>query len=56
MLEDILKKNKSDMLDVKIIKLDRMRQYAEAVGCRRRILLSYFGEDVQQDCDSTRHL
>ncbi|MCB0561295.1 MAG: DNA helicase RecQ [Lewinellaceae bacterium] len=50
MLEDILKKNESDMLDVKIAKLDRMRQYAEAVGCRRRILLSYFSEDVQQDC------
>ncbi|MCB0595635.1 MAG: DNA helicase RecQ [Lewinellaceae bacterium] len=50
MLEDILKKNESDLLDVKIAKLERMRQYAEAVGCRRRILLSYFSEDVQQDC------
>ena len=27
-----------------------MRQYAEAVGCRRRILLSYFSEDVHEDC------
>ncbi len=50
MMEDILKQNESDMLDVKIAKLERMRQYAEAVGCRRRILLSYFSEDVHEDC------
>ena len=31
-------------------KLDRMKQYAEADICRRRILLSYFNEDVEQDC------
>ncbi len=49
-LQDILQKNESDMLDIKMAKLERMRQYAEAVGCRRRILLSYFGEDVKQDC------
>ena len=49
-LQDILQKNESDMLDLKLAKLDRMRQYAEAVGCRRRILLSYFGEDVKEDC------
>lgn len=50
MLEDILRKNESDMLGIKIAKLERMRQYAEAVGCRRRILLSYFSEEVHQDC------
>lgn len=31
-------------------KLDRMKQYAEADICRRRILLSYFNEAVDQDC------
>lgn len=31
-------------------KLERMRQYAEADICRRRILLSYFNEQVDQDC------
>ncbi|GAB2802476.1 DNA helicase RecQ [Rhabdobacter roseus] len=31
-------------------KLNRMKQYAEADMCRRRILLSYFNEEVVQDC------
>ncbi|QRR02751.1 DNA helicase RecQ [Dyadobacter sandarakinus] len=31
-------------------KLKRMKQYAEADICRRRILLSYFNEAVDRDC------
>ena len=31
-------------------KLERMKQYAESQICRRRILLSYFNEEVNQDC------
>ena len=31
-------------------KLDRMKQFAEATTCRRRVLLSYFGEQMEQDC------
>ncbi|MBO9615698.1 MAG: DNA helicase RecQ [Dyadobacter sp.] len=31
-------------------KLNRMKQYAEADICRRRILLSYFNEPVDHDC------
>ena len=31
-------------------KLNRMLQFAEAKSCRRRILLSYFGEHLTKDC------
>ena len=31
-------------------KLKRMKQYAEAESCRRRILLSYFNETITEDC------
>ncbi len=31
-------------------KLNRMREYAEASLCRRRILLSYFNETMDHDC------
>lgn len=36
--------------DVQLAKLDRMKQYADAVSCRRKILLSYFGELVTENC------
>jgi ATP-dependent DNA helicase RecQ len=36
--------------DVQLAKLDRMKQYADAVSCRRKILLSYFGELITNDC------
>ena len=36
--------------DIQVAKLDRMKQYAEALTCRRKILLSYFGEIKQEDC------
>lgn len=31
-------------------KLARLQQYAEAVFCRRKVLLSYFNEDYNKDC------
>jgi ATP-dependent DNA helicase RecQ len=40
----------AEMKDVQNAKLDRMKQYAEAEICRRRILLSYFNEEVTRDC------
>jgi ATP-dependent DNA helicase RecQ len=39
-----------DRRELQNAKLDRMRQYAEAEICRRRILLSYFNENVTTDC------
>ena len=36
--------------EVQLAKLDRMQQFAEATSCRRKILLSYFGEELAKDC------
>ncbi len=36
--------------DVQEAKLERMKQFSEATVCRRRILLSYFGELIEEDC------
>jgi ATP-dependent DNA helicase RecQ len=36
--------------DVQLAKLERMKQYADALSCRRKILLSYFGELVTENC------
>jgi ATP-dependent DNA helicase RecQ len=36
--------------DIQIAKLNRMQAYAEALICRRKILLSYFGETLEKDC------
>jgi ATP-dependent DNA helicase RecQ len=36
--------------EVQLAKLERMKQYADAVSCRRKILLSYFGELVTENC------
>lgn len=46
MLEDLTPERK----ELQLAKLDRMKQYAEADICRRRILLSYFNESTDADC------
>lgn len=40
----------SGQKSVALDKLERMREFAESTVCRRRILLSYFNEDVREDC------
>ncbi len=36
--------------ELKNKKLDRMMQYSDSFNCRRKILLSYFGENLEKDC------
>ncbi|TVZ21883.1 ATP-dependent DNA helicase RecQ [Dokdonia sp. Hel_I_63] len=36
--------------DYQMAKLDRMQQYAEALSCRRKVLINYFGEFLSEDC------
>jgi len=38
--------------EVQAAKLDRMKQFSEATTCRRKILLSYFGELLAENCEN----
>ncbi len=49
-LQDILQSDNKAFAEVQKTKLERMRQYAEALICRRKILLAYFGEDRNKNC------
>lgn len=47
---DMMRDLAADRKELQGAKLERMKQYAEAEICRRRILLSYFNEEVDVDC------
>ena len=36
--------------DFQLAKLERMQQFSESLNCRRKALLSYFGENLAEDC------
>lgn len=38
--------------DVELAKLNRIQEFAEAQTCRRKILLSYFGEHIEHNCNN----
>ncbi|TAE44860.1 MAG: DNA helicase RecQ [Cytophagia bacterium] len=40
----------NEQIELKLKKLERLQQFTEAQICRRRILLSYFNEDLGKDC------
>ncbi|WP_114779292.1 DNA helicase RecQ [Botryobacter ruber] len=43
-------RGQKSQLELQLVKLERMQQYAEAAICRRRILLQYFGETMEKPC------
>jgi ATP-dependent DNA helicase RecQ len=51
-LEDLIRQGAAEQVAIQLNKLERMRQYAEAQTCRRRILLSYFGEHLSANCQN----
>jgi ATP-dependent DNA helicase RecQ len=50
MQQDMLKDVTGERRELQEAKLDRIKQYAEAEICRRRILLTYFNEAADKDC------
>ena len=51
-LRDILTQNESAQQELKLAKLERMKQYAEAMTCRRKLLLTYFSEQSDVTCNN----
>ena len=57
-LKDIMEEGSPEHREIRLNKLERMQQFAEAPNCRRRILLNYFGEHQEGNCgncDNCKH-
>ena len=50
LLGDIIRDNNPKTAELQLAKLERMYQYATTVHCRRRLLLTYFGDDFRDNC------
>jgi ATP-dependent DNA helicase RecQ len=46
----MIEEENSNLREIKLAKLERLKQFAEGHLCRRRILLAYFNETSDQDC------
>ncbi|RZL36737.1 MAG: RecQ family ATP-dependent DNA helicase, partial [Pedobacter sp.] len=42
----------SSQRELQTVKLERMQQYAESMICRRKLLLNYFGESSDKNCNN----
>ncbi len=51
-LRDILNDSKGEKMELQLAKLNRIKEYAEALICRRKILLGYFGEFLPDNCEN----
>jgi ATP-dependent DNA helicase RecQ len=47
---EIIEKEDQGMAEVRLAKLDRLMQFAQAYSCRRQILLAYFNEYLDKPC------
>lgn len=45
-----LQAERSNIQQLKLAKLERLQQFAEAHVCRRKILLNYFNEELKENC------
>jgi ATP-dependent DNA helicase RecQ len=48
----ITQNRNEDQKRIEMHKLNMMTQFVEALSCRRRVLLNYFEEDLDQDCQN----
>ena len=49
-VKSIFERGDTANVELRLAKLDRMYRYATALVCRRKVLLSYFGEHLAENC------